>query len=44
MPNNVLGYDYFRVRDAAGGIGLQRSLESWFTILPSLGVSWSRQL
>lgn len=38
---NVLGYDYFRVRDPGGGISLQRDLESWFTILPSLGVSWS---
>ena len=38
---NVLGYDYFRVSDKAGGIRLQRDLETWFTILPSLGVSWS---
>lgn len=38
---NVLGYDYFRTRDASGGIRLQRDLETWFTILPSLGVSWS---
>ena len=38
---NVLGYDYFRTRDPSGGIRLQRDLETWFTILPSLGVSWS---
>jgi hypothetical protein len=38
---NVLGYDYFRVRDPSGGISLRRDLETWFTILPSLGVSWS---
>lgn len=42
--SNVLGYDYFKSRDTAGGIGLQRDLETWFTILPSLGVSWSRRL
>ena len=38
---NVLGYDYFRSRDPAGGVRLERSPETWFTILPSLGVSWS---
>ncbi len=40
---NVLGYDVFRVRDAAGGLRLQRDTEAWFTILPSLGVSWSKR-
>lgn len=40
---NVLGYDYFRANDPSGGIRLQRSLESWFSILPSIGVSWSRR-
>ena len=41
---NVLGYDYFRSPDPAGGIRLDRDLETWFTILPSLGVSWSGRL
>ncbi|MEO7513082.1 MAG: TonB-dependent receptor [Gemmatimonadaceae bacterium] len=40
---NVLGYDVFRVRDATGMYRLVREAESWFTILPSLGVSWSRR-
>ena len=40
---NVLGYDIFRVRDASGALRLQRDTEAWFTILPSLGVSWSRR-
>lgn len=40
---NVLGYDIFRVRDAGGGLRLQRDTETWFSILPSLGVSWSRR-
>lgn len=40
---NVLGYDIFRVRDANGALRLQRDAEAWFSILPSLGVSWSRR-
>ncbi len=40
---NVLGYDVFRIRDAAGTLQLVRSVESWFSILPSVGVSWSRK-
>ncbi len=40
---NVLGYDVFRVRDPAGALSLQRDPETWFSILPSLGVSWSRR-
>ncbi len=40
---NVLGYDVFTVRDASGTIRLQRDTETWFSILPSLGVSWSRR-
>lgn len=39
--SNVFGYDYYRTRDAAGAIGLARGSEKWFTILPSIGVSWS---
>lgn len=38
---NVFGYDYYRVRDNAGNIGLARDDEKWFTILPSIGVAWS---
>ena len=40
---NVLGYDVFRVTDATGGLRLERATETWFSILPSLGVSWSRR-
>jgi hypothetical protein len=40
---NVLGYDVFVVRDASGVLTLQRDTETWFSILPSLGVSWSRR-
>ena len=39
--SNVFGYDYFRIRDSAGNIGLARDSEKWFTILPSIGVAWS---
>lgn len=38
---NVFGYDYFRNRDSAGNIRLARDSEKWFTILPSIGVTWS---
>ena len=40
---NVLGYDVRRIRDASGAPVLQRTVEAWFSILPSLGVSWSRK-
>lgn len=40
---NVLGYDVFRVGDPASGLRLQRDPETWFSILPSAGVSWSRR-
>jgi len=39
--SNVFGYDYFRTLDGAGNISLARDDEKWFTILPSIGVSWS---
>lgn len=42
--SNVWGYDYFRVPAGAGAVNLQRDLETWFTILPSLGISWSGDL
>ena len=38
---NVFGYDYFRIRESGGRIGFTRNDEKWFTILPSIGVSWS---
>ncbi len=40
---NVFGYDYFRQRDAAGRIVLGRGDETWFSLLPSLGLNWSRK-
>ena len=42
--SNVWGYDYFRLPSSAGGVRLQRDLETWFTILPSIGISWSGDL
>jgi len=40
---NVLGYDIYRVRDAAGALRVQRDPETWFSLLPSAGFSWSRK-
>jgi hypothetical protein len=40
---NVLGYDVFRVRDPGGALRLVHDPETWFSILPSLGFSWSRR-
>ncbi|MBC7896908.1 MAG: TonB-dependent receptor [Cytophagaceae bacterium] len=40
---NVLGYDVFRVRDASGALRLERDVETWFSILPLIGVHWSRR-
>ena len=40
---NVLGYDVYRVREANGALRLQRDPETWFSILPSLGISWSHR-
>ena len=37
---NVFGYDYFR-SGTATNIILNRDEETWFTILPSLGIAWS---
>ncbi len=39
--SNVFGYDYYRVREPGGRIGFTRNDEQWFTILPSIGVSWN---
>lgn len=38
---NVFGYDYFRTKDASGNIVLEQGEETWFSIFPSLGVTWS---
>jgi hypothetical protein len=38
---NVFGYDYFLRRNDSGIIVLDRGDETWFTILPSLGITWS---
>jgi outer membrane receptor for ferrienterochelin and colicin len=38
---NVFGYDYFKNKDDAGQVFLERGDELWFTIMPSLGVSWT---
>ena len=40
---NVLGYDVFRERDAGGVLRVVRNAETWFSILPSAGVSWSKR-
>ena len=40
---NVLGYDIYRVREPSGALRLQRDTETWFSILPSFGVSWSKR-
>ena len=40
--NNVWGYNYVQTPDSAGRISLLRTDEKWFTILPSIGFSWSR--
>jgi outer membrane receptor for ferrienterochelin and colicin len=38
---NVFGYDYFKNKDASGAYFLDRGDELWFTIMPSIGVSWT---
>jgi hypothetical protein len=38
---NVFGYDYFKYKNDAGQIVLGRGDEVWFTIMPSLGVTWN---
>ncbi len=40
---NVLGYDVFRVRNSTGAFQLERVTETWFSILPSLGINWTRR-
>ena len=38
---NVFGYDYFRTRDANGVIVLNQGEETWFSIFPNVGVTWT---
>jgi hypothetical protein len=38
---NIFGYDYFRTKDAAGNIIYEKEEETWFSILPSLGIAWT---
>jgi hypothetical protein len=38
---NVLGYDYFRSNNPIVGVRLRQGLERWFSILPSIRVSWT---
>ena len=38
---NVFGYDYFKNKTDSGQYFLDRGDELWFTIMPSLGVSWT---
>jgi TonB dependent receptor/Carboxypeptidase regulatory-like domain/TonB-dependent Receptor Plug Domain len=40
---NVLGYDVFRERDASGRLHVVSNAETWFSIVPSIGVSWTRR-
>ncbi|MCZ6633003.1 MAG: TonB-dependent receptor, partial [bacterium] len=39
--SNVFAYDYFKVRSNNGDFRLERDIEKWFIILPSIGISWS---
>ncbi len=39
--SNVFGYDYFKTLDSNGEFRLQQDVETWFIILPSIGISWS---
>ena len=38
---NVYGYDYFKNKDDSGQVFLDRGDELWFTIMPSIGMSWT---
>jgi hypothetical protein len=38
---NVFGYDYFRFRDPSGQLALEQGEETWFSVFPNLGVTWS---
>ena len=39
--SNIYAYDYFKSADPSGNPILARDNLRWFTILPSIGVSWS---
>jgi hypothetical protein len=38
---NVFGYDALRALDSSGNIVLEKEPETWFTILPSVGIAWT---
>jgi len=38
---NVFGYDYSRTKDDAGNLALDQGEETWFSIFPNLGITWS---
>jgi TonB-dependent receptor-like protein/carboxypeptidase-like protein len=38
---NVFAYDYNRTKDAYGNLVLDQGLETWFSIFPNLGITWS---
>ncbi len=40
--SNVFGYDYFKIKDGTGNFKLEQGDETWFSIFPSLGITWSR--
>lgn len=39
---NVFGYDSFRYRDGTGRLVFERGEETWFSIFPNAGLTWSR--
>ena len=38
---NVFGYDYFKYKDGSGNVLLGQGEETWFSIFPNVGVTWS---
>jgi len=38
---NVFAYDYEKAIDGDGNFFLRQEGETWFPLLPSVGVSWS---
>ena len=41
---NIFGFDYEKAIDGNGQTYLVEEGETWFTILPSIGISWSKSL
>lgn len=40
---NVFGYDYVKTKDDNGKVVLEQNLETWLSIFPSLGITWSKR-